>query len=60
MLGGSLTGHVNCSFTIQLGEEVFPLVAIAMMSKRNKFFAHYNSKLVLHSHHKLIGYWRLK
>ena len=47
MLGGSLTGHVNCSFTIQLGEEVFPLVAIATMSKRNKFFAHYKLKTCL-------------
>ena len=37
MLGGSLTGHVSCSFMIQLGEEVFPLLAIAMTSKRNKF-----------------------
>ena len=56
MLGGSLTGHVNYSFTIQLGEEFFPLVAIATMSS---FLRITNSKLVLHSHHKLIGYWRL-
>ena len=56
MLGGSLTGHVNYSFTIQLGEEFFPLVAIATMSI---FLRITNSKLVLHSHHKLIGYWRL-
>ena len=45
MLGGSLTGYVNYSFTIQLGEEFFPLVAIATMSS---FLRITNSKLVLH------------
>ena len=60
MLVGSLAGHVSCSFMIQLGEEVCQLVAIVTMSKLKKFLGITNSKLVLHSHHKLIGYWRLK
>ena len=66
-LQSPLADQTTSRIAVELGknEELhlrrgLPLVAIVTMSKRNKLFRITNSKLVLHSFHKLIGYWRLK